>query len=478
MRVLLIKAPYKDVYGPIKLAAGNYFLLGLGYIASFLIQNGYSASILDPEAQGLSSDALINKAREYNPDIIGISATTPDFANALKIASSLRQNLKSFIVLGGIHGSSLPEHIMERYSDKFNAVCIGEGEVTMLELCQFLDGKIKSLDEIKGLCFIRDDKITRTLPRPFIEDLDSLPLPARDLVDLSLYRPHAFNFRKGKTATIITSRGCPFRCIFCASKLTLGGKFRARSPESVLSEIRHLVKDYGVNHILIQDDTFTFDVGRAKAICRKIIEENIKIEWFAFSQVTKVDEELFRLMKEAGCYCVGFGIESADQGVLKEMRKANTVEQCEFAVKMAKKCGLKTQGYFIFGNKGDTVDTVNKTISFALRVSPTLAFFNKLVPYPGTEIFKEHYAGSLDGVEWRDFVPYGVHAVSTSQGLDKRDLQLMALRANLLFYFRPVQIIAIMKTIKSLQEFKEYCKAGLALVLQMISWKKDKKIKC
>lgn len=474
MKVLLIKAPYKDVYGPIKLAAGNYFLLGLGYIASFLIKNGHSVIILDPEAQSFSYDTLIKKAKEFNPDVIGVSATTPDFANALKIVGLLRQALKSFIILGGIHGSSLPEYVIERYPDKFNAICIGEGELTMLEVCQFLEGKIKSLAEVKGLCFKQDGKIIKTLPREFIEDLDSLPLPARNLVDLSLYRPHAFNFRKGKTATIITSRGCPFRCIFCASKLTLGGRFRARSPESVLAEIRHLVKDYGVNHLLIQDDTFTFDIDRAKKICRKIIEEDIRIEWFAFSQVTKVDEELFQLMKKAGCYCVGFGIESADQGVLKAMRKVNTIEQCEFAIRTAKKCGLKTQGYFIFGNKGDTLDTVNKTISFALRVSPTLAFFNKLVPYPGTEIFKEHYAGSLDAVDWKDFVPYGVHAVSTNQSLSKKDLESLAFKANLLFYFRPSQIIAVIKTIKSLHEFREYCKAGLGLVLQMISWKKGK----
>jgi len=472
MKILLIKAPYLDVYGPIRLAAGNYFLLGLGYIAAFLREKGHSVSILDPEAQNLNQGELLEKIKAYCPDIVGISATTPDFKNALKVTDLVRKNIDTFIILGGIHASSLPEYILKTHPGRFDALCIGEGELTMLEICQYLEGKIKSLSEIKGICFQEKGGINRTPPRPFIEDVDSLPFPARDLVDPDLYRPHAFNFRKGKTATIITSRGCPFRCIFCASKLTLGGKFRARSPDNVLREIKHLIERYHVNHILIQDDTFTFDVERAKEICRQIVNEKLEIEWFAFSQVSKIDEELFSLMKRAGCYSIGFGIESADQEVLKSMRKVNTIEECSFAIKSAKKYGLKTQAYFIFGNKGDTKETVSKTIKFAIRTSPTLAFFNKLVPYPGTEIFQEHFGTNYKDLDWRDFVPYGINAVSGTGNLSKRDLQLLALKANFVFYFRPAQIIAIIRTIKSSYELKEYLKCALALVLQMVSWKK------
>ncbi len=474
MRVLLIKAPYRDVYGPIKLAAGNYFLLGLGYIASFLRKNGHEVAMLDPEVQGFDYDTLINRASAFRPDVVGISATTPDFAGALKIAQLIKNKTKAFIILGGIHASSLPEYIMDKYSGIFDALCIGEGEATLLEICDLLADKINSLSEIKGICFKEDGKVIRTLARPFIEDLDSLSFPARDLIDINLYRPHAFNYRKGKTATIITSRGCPFRCIFCASKLTLGGRFRARSPQNVLSEIIHLVARYDVNHILIQDDTFTFDIERAKEICRLIIKERLRIEWFAFSQVVGVDDELFYLMRRAGCYSVGFGIESADEQILRNIRKANTIRQSEYALKAAHRQGLKTQAFFIFGNKGDTKETVNKTIDFALRVSPTLAFFNKLVPYPGTEIFHEHFGNDLQCLAWQDFVPYGVKAVTKTSSLTKRNLELMAFKANLVFYFRPSQIISILKTIRSYEELIEYIKAGIALTLQMIVWRKRK----
>lgn len=472
MRVLLIKAPYRDVYGPMKLAAGNYFLLGLGYIAAFLRENGHAVSILDPEVQGFSSQDILEKVKLFNPDLVGMSATTPDFKNALKIAKLIKENMNIFIALGGIHASSLPEYILEKYPQAFDVTCIGEGEFTMLELCRFLEGNIKALDNVKGICFLKENKPFRTSPREAIQDLDSLPFPARDLVDLTLYRPHTFNFRKGKTATIITSRGCPFMCTFCASKLTLGGKFRARSPDNVLKEIKQLVEEYGINHILIQDDTFTFDINRAKETCRKIINAKLKIEWFAFSQVAKVDAELFSLMRQAGCYCVGFGVESADEVVLKNMRKANSIKQIERAIGLAKKGGLRTQAYFIFGNKGDTKETINKTIDFACRISPTLAFFNKLVPYPGTEIFKDHFGDDYKDVSWVDFVPYGVHAVSKTSDLTKRDLEYAAFKANLIFYFRPRQIFVIIKTIRSFVEFKEYFTAGVALVLQMISWKK------
>ena len=473
MNVLLIKAPYRDVYGPIKMAAGNYFLLGLGYIAAYLRQNGHSVAILDPEAQGLSDDVLVEKIKKYKPRIVGLSATTPDFANALKIAELVKKHTDAFVLLGGIHASSLPEYTMRVYADKFDAVCIGEGELTMLEVCKFLEGGIKSLFQVKGICFNDGAKLVRTEPRLFIEDLDSLPYPARDLVDLGLYRPHAFNFRKGKTATIITSRGCPFRCIFCASKLSLGGSFRARSPDSVLKEMHHLQEKYGINHILIQDDTFTFDVERAKEICRRIIKSGLKIEWFAFSQVTKVDEELFYLMKKAGCYCVGFGIESADVEVLRRMRKANTIEQCEFAVHAAKKNGLKTQCFFVFGSDGDTQETAEKTIEFARRLSPTLAFFNKLVAYPGTEIFVKHFGDDLNKLDWKDFVPMGVTATLHNTSLNKAQLQRIVYIANLKFYFRPSQLWEILKYIRSPYELKAYIVGGVGLILQMLKWKKS-----
>jgi len=473
MKVLLIKAPYKDVYGPIKLAAGNYFLLGLGYIASFLKQNGHEVAMLDPEVQGLSYEACAKKIKELNPGLIGITAATPDFQGALKIADVARKNSKAFLLLGGVHASAVPEYILTKHSGVFDAICVGEGEELSLEICKFLEGKGKTLDQIDGLCFVKDGQVVKNKSRHFISDLDNLPIPARDLVDLTLYKPHAFNTRQGRTATIITSRGCPFQCTFCASKVTLGGVFRARSAESVVGEIKHLVDQYSVNHILIQDDTFTYDMSRAKDICRKIIDSKLKIEWFCFSQVTKVDEELLDLMKQAGCYSVGFGIESADKEVLKLMKKPINSEVSERAIGMAKKKGLNVQAYFVFGSKGDSKESIEKTINFACKTSPTLAFFNKVVAYPGTAMFDDYFGNDYENVTWKDFVPMGVNVIMSNEQLTKRQLQGLIYKANLKFYFRPTQLFKILISMKSFDELKAYLKGGLALILQMVKWRRQ-----
>lgn len=471
MNVLLLKPPYRNVYGRLKVASGNYFLLGLGYIASYLRQRGHNVYILDPEAQGLSYDDCAERTKSLSPGMIGISATTPDFANALKIAEIAKKSSNAFLLLGGIHGSSLPEHIISRYPKLFDAVCIGEGEEVSLEICEFLEGKIKSLRDIKGICFMDNGEVIKTQTREFIKDVDALPFPSRDLVSMDFYKPHAFNTRKGRTATMITSRGCPFRCTFCASKLTLGGKFRARSPENVLEEMEQLVKQYGVRHILIQDDTFTFDMDRAKIICRKIIEKKLNIEWFSFSQVTKVDDELLDLMREAGCYSIGFGIESVDSEVLKSIRKPISEEICKKSILAAKKRGLKVQAFFIFGNKKDTKETIEKTIDFACKTSPTLAFFNKLVAYPGTEIFEEHFGQDLDNTQWNDFVPMGERATVSNTQLSKHELERLVYKANLRFYLRPSQLLEILRSIRSLHEFKAYLRSAIGLFLQMLKWR-------
>lgn len=477
MKILLIKAPYKEVYGPIRMAAGNYFLLGLGYIASYLKKHGHQVYMLDPEAQGLTIEECLCRAKEIAPQIIGISATTPDFNNALKIARMAKEATNAFMLLGGIHGSSLSEFILTKNPGVFDAICIGEGEQTSLEICKYLNGEIKSLKDIDGICYAEAGQVIRTKQRRFITDLDSLPFPARDLISIDLYKPHAFNTRKGTTATLITSRGCPFRCTFCASKLTLGGDFRARSARNVVDEIKHLVGTYNVRHILIQDDTFTYDMGRAKEACNMIIEEKLKVEWFCFSQVTKVDKELLKLMRRAGCYSIGFGIESVDSQVLKSIRKPINMETCEFAIRESKKQGLKVQAYFIFGNKQDSKESIEKTIDFACRTSPTLAFFNKLVAYPGTEIFKEYFGTNYDKIDWQSFVPMGVTATIASGVLTKAQLQKYVLKANLRFYLRPKQLLEIMSKIRSFAELKAYIKGGLGLILQMLMWRRQMEAK-
>ncbi|MGE5392047.1 MAG: B12-binding domain-containing radical SAM protein [Deltaproteobacteria bacterium] len=478
MKVLLINAPYIDIYGPIKKAAGTYFPLGIGYIASYIRQFDISVKLVDPQAQHLDDKDITDIIKEEQFDLIGISSATPEFYNAVNIAKLTRDNSpQTSIILGGCHASAMPEGILEEYHELFDFICIGEGEITVLEVCKLLGGELPDKRQIRGIAFWDKEtaQTVRTEAREYITDLDMLPYPARDLVDMSLYHAHAHNARSNNTFQIITSRGCPFQCTFCASGLTLGKKYRMHSPEYIVSEIEFLMEQYGARHFLIQDDTFTINKARLKKTCEMIISKGLDIEWFCFSQVSVVDKETLELMKRAGCYSIGFGVESADETVLSNICKSIKPAQAENAIKMANSLGYKTQAFFIFGNEGDSKETINKTIRFALRSNPTLAFFNILVPYPGTEVFRKFMSEQpIQEIHWSDFVAIGVNPVGNIGELSKRNLQLLVLKANLLFYGRPTQIIRIIKTIKTKFEFTEYFRGSIGLFLQMISWFRGK----
>lgn len=475
LKVILINAPYIDIYGPIKMAAGHYFPLGIGYIASYIRQFGIDVKLLDPEAQRLDDKDIKNIIEQEKPDLVGISSATPNFYNAVNIAK-LAKNIskKICVAVGGAHASAVPENIVKEHHDIIDFVCIGEGEITTLEICKFLNGEINEKKEIKGISYWDNGIAIRTEPRELFKDMDSLPFPARDLVDMNLYYAHAHNSRHKHTIQMITSRGCPFQCTFCASGLTLGKQFRTHSPEYIVSEIEFLINKYDTRHFLIQDDTFTINKARLIKTCELIISRGLHIEWFCFSQVSAVDEEMLKIMKKAGCYSIGFGIESGDENVLRNICKNIKLEQAEYALRTANKLEYKTQAFFIFGNEGDNKETINKTIKFALKTSPTLAFFNILVPYPGTAIFEKFINVPINQIDWQNFVAIGVNPVGDIGHLSKRQLQLYVLKANFLFYFRPTQIYRILRTIRTKFELLEYSKGAIALVMQMASWFRGK----
>lgn len=274
MRIALINAYYLELYGPINVGKNCYFPLGLGYIAAVLRQEGHKVSLIDPEAYSMNYKELETRIEDGSYDLIGISCTTSSFESARKIARMIRKVSEAPIVLGGVHASAVPEMILKR-TPEFDIIVIGEGEETMLELCNSLKTKNADLSRIEGIAFRKDSEIVRTPPRPFIKDLDHLPYPARDLVDLANYRLHAQLDYGKRSATVLSSRGCPFHCTFCASYLTTGFRFRARSPENVVGEIKYLIDTYGTEYIAFVDDEFTIDQERAKRICELIINTTL-----------------------------------------------------------------------------------------------------------------------------------------------------------------------------------------------------------
>jgi len=474
-RVLLINAPYLDIYGPIKLAAGRYFPLGLGYIAAVLKAGGFDVRLIDPEAENISFKDMEGIVREWKPGLLGISSATPNFFNAIKIAGlTKRINSNITVVIGGIHVSALPEYVLKKSKD-IDIVVIGEGDYTMLEICQAVrDGADPgSYQRINGIAYRDGDTIKRTGTRQFIQDIDTLPYPARDLINLDLFFPNLFNIRRRRSAGMITSRGCPFKCYFCASHVTMGARYRPHSAGRVIDEILMLKKDYDVEQVLFLDDTFTLDRERLFNICESILKKDIKIDWHCFARVSDVDIEALRLMEKAGCSSVGYGVESGDDEVLKGIKKGITIDQARRTFSATNKTGMRIQAFFVFGNKNETGESIDKSIALAKELSPHLSFFNILTPYPGTKAFEDMGIRDLDEIKnWEDFVAIGPKASLKIGELSKEELLKAMNKAYRVFYLRPGQLFKILFSFKTFYEFKQYVKGGVALLMQMFRWSK------
>ena len=471
--VLLISPPYVDLYGELNRAAGRYFPLGLGYIASSLRNYGnHAVQMFEPEAQGLAYADLARIIKESPPSVLGLTCSTPNFFRALELARIGRENSTAKIVLGGVHASALPEFIMENYSDLIDCVVVGEGEITMRELVGAYDDN-SDLAKVKGIVFRRDGKVVRTERRPFIEELDSIPPPARDLIPQDLFRPNLHNARYRKCLPLLTSRGCPYNCTFCASRIVSGKKYRMHSAEYVLEEMEMLKKDYHAQQLLITDDTFTIHHERLEAICRGMIDRHLDLKWFCFSQVNVVNKEILTLMKKAGCYSVGFGVESAEEAILEKMGKPIKPEKAREAVRAANEIGLKTQAFYIFGSPGETRSQMEHTIEFSKKVGATLSFFNMLVPYPGTRDFEHYFSGvPLKEIDWRNFVAVGEECVLQNSEVPPKEIEELIAQANTQYYADPRRLFNLFVHIRTLYELSNYARGGIGLLRQVLKWLK------
>jgi len=463
-RIILIEPPYLDLYGKSKIAVKPYFPLGLGYIAAVLKKTGNEVRLLVSPNESDFINLVISSIEDFGPDIIGLTSMTSNYSNAVNIAREIKKRLKIPIMIGGTHVSSYRDKILKEQKE-FDYIICGEGEDTAAELVESLSNNIKDLPHIKGLIWRSNGKVVTNIMRPLETDLDRIPFPARGLVDIDQFSTHS-HIPGGRSSTIITSRGCPFLCIFCSAHLIDGHSVRVHSVDYVLDEIEVLINKYNVKYIFIQDDTFTFKKKRAEEICCEIIKRGLKIRFGCFSRAEVMDESFAKLLKKAGCTNVTFGVESGSETVLKKIKKGTTIERAKTAIQACNKVNLQTTASFVMGFPFDTVETMQQTINFALELNPTLAAFNPLVPFPGSDIFNEdiHAPKTVDG--WKKYITVDVPPFSFVKGLTPEDIYKIAQRANRRFYFRPKQLWRITKTIRTATEFKEYVKAGFATVLR------------
>jgi len=282
-------------------------------------------------------------------------------------------------------------------------------------------------------------------PRPEpIAGLDSLPYPARDLVDIELYFQHHRSDKRGKSATVISSRGCPSQCTYCAN-ICMGRKFRPRSPENFVGEIELLAREHGIRHFHIVDDCFTADPKRTAAICDLLVGKRLAITWDAFGRVNTLrDEALIVKMKRAGCLYLAMGIETGDQHINDLMKKGTTLAMAEECCLLLRRHGIPYINAFILGNEGETRETALATIAFAKKLKSATAIFNMLIPYPGTPLFEKYYKDyDAPGTDWRFWCSEGGDRPYEPRqtALTKKDILKLRSRAYLRFYCDPFQLL-------------------------------------
>jgi len=458
MRIALIYPEYyEDVSTLDKLLKLKIPPVGLLYIAAVLKEKGHDVKIIDNEIEKLKPEELAEKIKDYNPQFIGISVTTPTFKKAREIARHLKKILPAaFIVFGGPHLASFPEISLE--FSEIDIGVIGEGEITVCELVDAIQNK-KDLTKIKGIVFKKDKQIIKTPPRELIQDLDTLPLPAWSLVNLKKYKD--IMSEKKNFSVIMSSRGCPYNCIWCSSEERFGKIFRARSPQNLIKEIKLLYDKYNIREIVFYDDTFTVNRDRIMELCKKLIQEKIKIIWTCRTRVDLVDDELLEFMAKSGCVQIRLGVESGNEGVLKFIRKNITKEKARQAFRLCKKHKIRSFGYFIVGLPTDTANTIQETINFALELDPDYAMFSPALIFSSSnDMFK--WAVEKKYIEadyWTRFVRgenLDVYPILNTPEIPKEKIIEYTKRAYKKFYFRPKFILRTIKQINSFKKLIDY----------------------
>ena len=392
--------------------------LGLAYIAAILRDNHYSVSIIDAAAEGWKNIQEFDEHRDFNglryeqigaeikkraPQVVGITITfTVQKDSAFKVASTVKAIDRNILVIvGGPHVSVRPQECI--LNPDIDFAVIGEGEVTVLELINKLESKasVSELKEVKGIAFRNNQEVYVAPCRPLIQDLNSLPLPARDLLPMNIYFDAAKSKRANRDlnkpwATVITSRGCPFNCIFCSVHLTMGRKWRARSPQNVINELKHLIQKYGVRQIDFEDDHISCSKKRMERICDLIINNNnLKFEWYTPNGIRAdtLDEPLLKKMRIAGCRELWFAPESGSQRVVNEViGKHIDLGYVEKMVTICKKVGISSNCFFVVGFPGETKTEIEETISFAQKLGKLgtdNCLFSIATPLYGTRLHNE-----------------------------------------------------------------------------------------
>ena len=464
MKLLLIYPPTKQGVQSLLLQTegegiGNKPPLGLLYIASFVHKNSdHEVFVIDMNSSSAGEDEIFQKIRTLSPDVIGISCWTDFWYPIVRVIKLIKEfSPEVHITLGGPHVGIYSKEILAY--DGVDSIILGDGEAPMLSLLNHL-----SNDEplMKVGVYLKNSPPPDELHFYVEKNIDDLPFPERTLLPLEDY--HSVLAKGSTIATMITSRGCPHRCVYCKLHFQ---KPVSRKAESVVDEMAQIER-LGFHELEIYDDTFTWSLKRVIKICQLIIQRGIKLKWSVRDRVSNISEEVLDLMYQAGCNRIHLGIETGNERILKNIKKKISLEQAKRSVAVAKRRGLKVLTYFMVGLPGETEKDVMETIDFAINIDSDYAEFNVCIPYPGTEMYHDALSKKIIPLDfWREYlyhpvpnfkIPYLYEEFLTKEGMTR--LSNLATKK---FYFRPKVIVRELLSCSSFNEFQKKARMGLSL---------------
>ncbi|MGM0425920.1 MAG: B12-binding domain-containing radical SAM protein [Thermodesulfobacteriota bacterium] len=471
MKVLLILPPSTLYPGDVHFAS---FPLGVGYLAAILERDGHQVDILDcviedqtPKRNrdgtfhvGLWWQDIEQAIRKYSPEMLGISCSySVDINNAKKIAKIAKRIANIPVIIGGAHSCALPRETLE--DDNIDYVAIGEGEETLSLLVKSIESGEEPA-HIDGLGYKRNGELIVNPKKQYISQLDKLPLPARHLFSMDKYinsrRVHGFQLKRTPYTTMITSRGCPNRCVFCAIHTIWGRKWRSRDPINVVDEIEHLVKAYGIKEIHFEDDNISLSKTRMAKICDEIVKRKLDISWATPNgiSVNTLDKELIAKMKKSGCYRLFLAIESGNQFVLDHIiQKGLSLEKVKDVNRILREFDIEVNGCFVIGLPGEKREHIQDTIDFAKRLDLDTVGFSIATPYPGSAL----YDMCKDNIISNDFSNFRLNiATMNTEFLSSKEIEKLRNKAYLQFQINkflkhPFEYLTTKQNYKTIQRY-------------------------
>ena len=437
MKVLFANPPTYMMSGrfnrPIRFPTYNYATpvlhppLLLAYAAAYIRSRGHEVDLIDSQVTSQSVPVFIEDLKKRAPDFVIFETSTPSLSNDIQISREIKNMIQCTIIFVGPHVSALPMETLKQ-SDSVDAVVIGEYEISLADYIE------NGGENTEGICYRNDSgEIILNSPRSYNVNLDELPVPARDLLsNYSYFDP----ILKNPFTFVLGGRGCPHQCTYCNwPQVMTGRKYRYRSAKNIVDEIAELQTKYHFKSFLFNDDTFTASKRHVIDVCDEMIKRGITIPWACYSRADLDDLEVLQKLHQAGCFMLKVGIESGDPKILKNIKKNYDLFKVEKSIALMKKTGFHVHGTFVFGFPGETKDSIEKTIAYAIRVSPTTVQFSSAIPYPGCELFNElKMKGFLLTENWDEYMP--MHAIFEYPDLSSEEMKNAVEMAYKKYYFR------------------------------------------